>query len=526
MRNLNPIFSQSYGHTLAGMVAMSSKILSLEQLAAVIADLQAAGRTVAHCHGVFDPLHVGHIRHFADARRHGDLLVVTVTPDEFVNKGPHRPVFTDALRAEAIAALSAVDYVAINQFPTAVETIRLLKPNVFVKGSEFRGGKDLTGAIAQEDAAVQSVGGRLDFTDDLVFSASHLVNRHLSVFPPPVVDYLADFAQRYPTAKLLEPLYAASDLKVLVVGETVIDDYRYVEAIGKSSKEPTLVVKALQQERFLGGAAAVANHVAGFAGEVTLHSWLGAENTQADFIFERLKPNVKPQFVYRPNSPTIVKRRFIEQYFFAKLFEVYEINDALPTAEESAELVASLKGQPADYDLVIVVDFGHGMLTPDLVSMLCTESRFLAVNTQANAGNYGYHVASKYPRADYISLAENEMRLESRDRRGDLAPMLQHLAERLNCPRVMVTRGSRGCMGYSAETGIAEVPAFATKVVDRVGAGDAVFAITSLLAAQNVPMELIGFIGNVVGSEAVAVVGNKSSIERTPLCRHIEHLLK
>ncbi len=503
-----------------------AKILPLEQLAAVIAEVQAAGRTVAHCHGVFDPLHVGHIRHFTDARRHGDVLVVTVTPDRFVNKGPHRPVFTEALRAEAIAALSAVDFVAVNQFPTAVETIRLLRPNVFVKGSEFRSGKDLTGAIAEEQAAAESVGGRLDFTDDLVFSASHLVNRHLSVFPPSVVDYLSDFAQRYPTAKVLEPLQTAEKLKVLVVGETIIDDYRYVEAIGKSSKEPTLVVKALNHERFLGGAAAVANHIAGFVGDVTLHSWLGAENTQEDFIRERLKPNVRPQFVYRQNSPTIVKRRFIEQYFFAKLFEVYEINDALPTAEESAELVNSLQGQVADYDLVIVVDFGHGMLTPELVAMVCRDARFLAVNTQANAGNYGYHVASKYPRADYLSLAENEMRLESRDRRGELAPMLQQLAERIQCPRLMVTRGSRGCLGYSQDDGFVEVPAFATKIVDRVGAGDAFLAITSLCAAQNVPMELIGFIGNVVGSEAVAIVGNKSSIERTPLCRHIEHLLK
>ena len=504
---------------------MTSKILTLEQLADVIAEAKAAGQTVAHCHGVFDPLHVGHIRHFTDARRHGDLLVVTVTPDHFVNKGPHRPVFTEALRAEAIAALSAVDFVAVNQYATAVETILQLRPNVFVKGSEFRGGKDLTGAIGQEEAAVKSVGGRLDFTDDLVFSASHLVNRHLSVFPPPVVDYLTDFAKRYPTSKVLEPLQAARDLKVLVVGETIIDEYHYVEAIGKSSKDPTLVVKAMNNERFLGGAAAVANHVAGFADQVTLFSWLGAENTQADFIFGGLKANIHPQFVYRQNSPTIVKRRFVEHYFFAKLFEVYEINDALPSAAESAELVAALKGQVADYDLVIVVDFGHGMLTSELVAMICEEARFCAVNTQANAGNYGYHVASKYPRADYVSLAENEMRLESRDRRGELQPMLQQLAERLNCPRLMVTRGSKGCLGYSPD-GFVEVPAFATKIVDRIGAGDAFLAITSLCAVQNVPLELIGFIGNVVGSEAVAVVGNKSSIDSVQLYRHIEHLLK
>lgn len=504
----------------------ASKIVPLARLAQIIAEQQAAGRSVVHCHGVFDPLHVGHIRHFKDARRFGDLVVVTVTPDRFVNKGPHRPVFTESLRAEAIAALSAVDYVAVNEWPTAVETIRLLKPNVFVKGSEFRSGKDLTGAIGVEAAAVQSVGGRLEFTDELVFSASHLVNRHLSVFPPEVVDYLAGFAARFAASTILDVLQNASPLKVLVIGETIIDDYQYVEAIGKSPKDPTLVAKALHSERFAGGAAAVANHVAGFCERVTLQSWLGDRRSEEAFIRGKLRPNVEPRFLYRTDSPTIVKRRFIEQYFLHKLFEVYEINDAVPLAADSAALVAALQPRLAEFDLVIVADSGHGMLTPEVVELVCRESRFVAISTQVGAGDLGYHVASKYPRADYISLAEQELRLEARDRRGDLRPMLERLAAQLQCPRVVVTRGSRGCLGYSPQEGFVEVPAFATRVVDRIGAGDAFLAITALCAVQQAPLELLAFIGNVVGSEAVATVGNSASIERVPLCRHIEHLLK
>ncbi|HUQ72893.1 MAG TPA: PfkB family carbohydrate kinase [Planctomycetaceae bacterium] len=503
-----------------------SKIVPLERLAQIIQEQQAAGRTVVHCHGVFDPLHVGHIRHFKDARRFGDVVVVTVTPDRFVNKGPHRPVFTESLRAEAIAALSAVDYVGVNEWPTAVETIQRLKPNVFVKGSEFRGGKDLTGAIAVEAAAVNAVGGRMEFTDEIVFSASNLVNRHLSVFPPEVVEYLSDFAARYATPIVLESLQNAAPLKVLVLGETIIDDYQYVEAIGKSPKDPALVVKALHSERFAGGAAAVANHVAGFCRQVTVQSCLGDRNTEEAFVREKLRENVEPRFLYRTDSPTIVKRQFIDQYFFHKLFEVYEINDALPMAADSAALVAALQSRLTEFDLVIVADSGHGMLTREVVDLVCRESRFVAISTQVGAGDLGYHVASKYPRADYVSLAENELRLEARDRRGELKPMLQRLSERLNCPRVVVTRGSRGCLGYSPQEGFVEVPAFATRVVDRLGAGDAFLAITALCAVQKCPLEILGFIGNVVGSQAVAMVGNRSSIEQVSLCRHIEHLLK
>src|SRR6187551_786005 len=129
-----------------------AKILPLEQLAEKIAQLKAQGKTIVHCHGVFDLLHVGHIRHFDHARRLGDVLVLTLTPDRHVNKGPNRPAFPEALRAESIASLNVVDFVAINHWPNAIETIKLLKPDLYVKGSDYRDPeKDVTGGIALEE---------------------------------------------------------------------------------------------------------------------------------------------------------------------------------------------------------------------------------------------------------------------------------------------------------------------------------------------------------------------------------------
>jgi cytidyltransferase-like protein len=110
-----------------------SKILSLEGLAAAIEEHRADGRRVVLCHGIFDLLHPGHIRHFEAARHEGDVLAVTLTPDRYVNKGPGRPVFNERLRLESIAALASVDHVALNRWPTAVETIHLLKPDVYAR---------------------------------------------------------------------------------------------------------------------------------------------------------------------------------------------------------------------------------------------------------------------------------------------------------------------------------------------------------------------------------------------------------
>jgi len=504
-----------------------SKIKEIEELAQIVASLRADNKRIVHCHGTFDLLHIGHIRHLEQATKLGDVLVVTVTPDRYVNKGPHRPAFSENLRAEAIAALECVDYVAINKSPLAMETVQLLRPDFHVKGSEYRKTEeDLTGGIALEEATVRSVGGQLAFTDDITFSSSQLTDRQLPAFPPEVSGYLTGFAARYSANDVLRYLEGARALKVLVVGEAIVDEYQYCEAIGKSSKEPTLVVKADSTEKFAGGILAVANHVANFCDHVGMVTFLGTENPQEAFIEEKLNSKIERFFLYKKDSPTIVKRRFVDSYFFTKFLEVYEINDERLNEADNRQLCAVLRDQLPRHDVVIVVDFGHGMLSREAIDVLCSQARFLALNVQANAGNMGYHTVSAYARANYISVAENEIRLEARDRRGNLRPMVLNVSEKLGCGRVSVTRGKYGCLCYSADEGFFEVPAFAGQVVDRIGAGDAFLSLTALCVAQNAPTEVVGFIGNAVGAQAVATVGHRKSIERVRLSRQIESLLK
>lgn len=504
-----------------------SKVKNIEVLSGLLASIRAEGKKIVHCHGVFDLLHIGHIRHLERAKAMGDVLMVTVTPDRYVNKGPHRPAFNENLRAEAIAALDCVDYVAINKWPTAVETIQLLRPDFYVKGCEYKEAeKDRTGGIALEESAIKSVGGQIAFTDDATFSSSGLINRHLQVFSKEVSDYLTDFTRRYSLDEVLRFLENARALKVLVIGEAIIDEYQYCEAIGKSSKEPMLAVKYLSTEKFAGGILAVANHVANFSDHVSLVTFLGTKDSQEEFINEKLNPNIEKIFLYRKDSPTIVKRRFIENYFFTKLLEVYEMNDWALEKSDDAKLCTALGERVSNYDAVIVVDFGHSMVTREAIDILCKKARFLTVNAQSNAGNRGYHTISRYPRADYVCMAENEIRLEARDRHGDLNEMVLDISRKLACKRIVVTRGNQGCLCYGEEEGFFEIPAFAGQVIDRMGAGDAFISLTALCVAQKSPMEVVGFIGNAVGAQAVATVGHRKPIERVPLFKQIESLLK
>ena len=505
----------------------SAKQMPLEKLAEQVAGLKQKKKRLIHCHGVFDLLHVGHIKHLESAKKLGDVLIVTLTPDRFVNKGPGRPVFNENLRAEAIAALACVDYVAINQWPTAIETIKLLKPDVYVKGVEYKdAAKDITGKITDEELAVREAGGRLEFTEDITFSSSHLINRHASVFSESVREYLSAFARLHNKADVLAYLERARNLKVLVVGETIIDEYQYCTAIGKSSKEPTLVVKSLSTEKFAGGILAVANHVANFSDHVTMLTVLGDLHPQEEFVRSHVNDKIHRLLLRRKDAPTIVKRRLIEQYFFTKMIEVYEINDVDLDDEDNRRFCDSLAKEISSHDLVVVVDYGHGLLSRDAINILCEKSKFLAVNAQANAGNLGYHTISMYPRANYVTITESEIRLEARSRRGELKKMVEEVAGKLACDRFVVTRGSNGCLCYDKKTGFVEVPAFAGKVVDRIGAGDAFLSITALCAMQQAPMDVIGFIGNAAGAQAVATVGNKEPIGRVALLKQIETLLK
>ena len=159
------------------------KILELEDVARRLEAPRRAGQTIVHCHGCFDLMHIGHIRHLQAARAMGGLLVVTVTADDYVDKGQGRPAFTERVRAESLAALECVDFVAINPWPTALEAIRLLRPDCYVKG---QGAEDPAGRSARlrlEIAMVRAMGGDVRFTHEAIFSSTVLLNAHFRLPP-------------------------------------------------------------------------------------------------------------------------------------------------------------------------------------------------------------------------------------------------------------------------------------------------------------------------------------------------------
>lgn len=508
----------------------SRKIISIDDLSLKLGYLRMGNNKIILCHGVFDIVHPGHIEHFRAAKALGHKLVVTITPDRFVNKGPGRPAFPEALRAEAVAECESVDFVAINQWPTAVETIKKLKPHIYVKGKEYANSdNDETRGITLEKKAIESVGGAIHFTDEITFSSSSLLNERFGIYPEPAQEFLREFRKQYSAESIIRRLKTLSDLRVLVIGETILDEYVFVAPIGKPPKGNHIAVRLLNNEIHAGGILACANHLANFCGSVDLLTAVGDDGDDK-LIRSRLHSNVNPRFL-RTSAPTIVKTRFVDSAFLSKLFETYRIDDrSSPYLEEQlfAQLI-ELFSRPSSYDLILVLDYGHGMFTPHIIDLICNRRpAFLAVNAQTNTANMGFNFITKYPAANYFCLDDRELRLAFHDNFSDIKDLILKLAERVALPGgISVTRGHLGVTSYSLEKReLYEAPVLSQKVVDTTGAGDAFFAITAPCVAKGFPMELVAFIGNAVGALAVGILGNRSSVEAVPLFKFITALLK
>ena len=504
----------------------NSKIVSLDDLAVVINKIKAQGKTVAQCHGCFDLLHLGHIKHFEAAKKAADFLIVTITPDRFVNKGPGRPVFTEDLRMEAIAALQAVDYIALNKWETAIETIKLLKPTFYVKGQDYKDrDKDLTKNIYLEEEAAKSVGGEIYFTEEIMFSSSSLINTHFSPLNERVQDYIKDLKKKFSSEKVLSYIEDLKKLKVLVIGDTIIDEYHYCRPLGKSSKSPTISSMFLSGESYAGGVLAVANHLEQYAGNVELITVLGEQQNQLDIIENNLSKGIDRKFFYRNDSPTNTKRRYIDTFLNNKLFEVTFMNDKFIDDKLEKEIINHLKTRVNDFDFILVTDFGHGFISSGIQKYLESTGKFVSVNAQTNSNNYGFNYITKYKNVSYISIDEKELRLPFGDNYGEINDLIKKLNEITSCNNITITLGQQGSLYYH-NGNFYNAPVFTSSVKDSVGAGDALLAITALLVYQNTPPELIPFIGNCMGNLAVGIIGNEHPVYKKDLTKFINHFMK
>jgi bifunctional ADP-heptose synthase (sugar kinase/adenylyltransferase) len=272
-------------------------------------------------------------------------------------------VFTEHLRAEMVASLEAVDYVGISPNPGAEHVIETIKPSVYLKGSEYSVEEnDVTGRIVTERTLVERFGGTVLYTEDITFSSSNLGNRILHLYPKEAQEYLNRLRERLSYDDLLSRINAVRDKRCLIIGDTILDEYIYVDSLSKPSKENILSTLYREREIFCGGVLATANMVAQFCDHVDVVTLLGRSESQEEFIRGSLDKTINLVPFYREGARTTVKSRLVDSGYFKKLMEIaYLTDEPLPDARQN-ELNSWIEERLNDYDVVIVNDFGHGMI--------------------------------------------------------------------------------------------------------------------------------------------------------------------
>ena len=491
-----------------------------------INESRSPDKKVVLCHGVFDLLHPGHIAHLIEAKNLGDVLVVTVTDDQHVNKGPTRPVQSAPARAIILAALKMVDYVAISEFPNALEVINLVKPDIYVKGPDYAlASTDITGNILKERLAVESYGGKIHFTSAPSISSSKLINDAGLGIPKNASNYLNEFRKLYSVTEIQKIITDFTKLKVLVIGEAIIDEYLTCEALGKSSKDPVLAFREISLERQIGGSLAIANHCANLGAQVTILTKIGNSEQDSDLVKSKLNSTITPRIVVSQHDPTIIKRRYVDSLTQFRVFETYIMAENQNDNVELDKQINEYRNIYKDFDLVMICDYGHGFMAPKFIETIVKSSAKLSINTQSNAGNKGLNSISKYARVDFLSLNGSEVGVELRKHNSKMDNLLPNLLSKTGAKRVIVTEGSKG-LSAAESTQVCRAPALAGKVVDRVGAGDAVFATASLLFALDVNLEITCFLSNLSGAISISDLGNRKSVDSVHLTKFALSLLK
>jgi rfaE bifunctional protein kinase chain/domain len=509
-----------------GTAETSGKIIPLNELVERVERLHLEGKTVVQSHGVFDIIHPGIVQHLQAAKEQGDVLVVTIIRDRAVRRGPGRPIFPESLRAGNVAALGMVDLVTLVDDSPPYQCVREIKPDLFAKGQTYMDrDREIHRKIFEEERELYFGATRLLETQGISFSASSIINNFLDIYPEETKSFLGRFKEGHSFDEIRRMIDEARRLKVLLVGDGIVDEYHYCASMGVSAKSPLVVNRYLSHEVFAGGAFAIANHLAGICDEVHLVSLLGGADSREEFVRATLKPNVRPTFYSRPDGPTVIKKRYLNQYLNQKLFEINFLNDQYIGGELEERIAAELAALVPGYDLVLVSDFGHGFITRRIIDTIQGVARKLAVNTQTNGANSGYNMITKYRKPYLVCLDETELRLAAQDKFADIETVARRMYAKVGVENLIVTLGKRGSLALS-RTEAVRTPIFSSKVVDTVGAGDAYFSFTAPCLAMGHPLDLVGFIGNAVGALAVQIVGNRKPVEKHELLEFIHGLLK
>ncbi len=497
------------------------KICPLPLLAKLAKQARTKHRAIVLCHGCFDIVHPGHLRYLQFAKSQGDLLVVSLTGDDAIEKSDGtRPYIPQELRAENLAAFEFVDHVVIVDGPTAEPVIQALQPNVYIKGKEYEQSSDPR--FLAEKQLIESYNGRVIYcSGEVVFSSTDLLNRFGQTLETGGVNNnqrLATWSKRWGVqqpflSRLLRQGFA--NKRVAVIGDAICDHYVFCDPAHVASEAPVLSVRPLEESTYLGGAAIVAAHLQAMGANPHLITSIGWDQASRDLI-DRLNHRHIPHTTFPIRRQLPIKRRYLVET--QKLLKVDQATPQPLDTNTEKKLLACLADLRDRLDAVIFTDFGCGTVTASLLEQAIPMLR-PHVNTIVGDISGPQLSLLACREIDLLTPSERELRSVVGDFEQSLPTVAIALMKKLRLANLAVTMGHHGCVlfrpredqpdrWFNARLRSQYLPRFAPHAADPMGAGDAFLAAATLALASDATLEQAGFVASAAAAIAVSKIGN------------------
>ncbi|MGH7353310.1 MAG: PfkB family carbohydrate kinase [Candidatus Rokuibacteriota bacterium] len=482
------------------------KIKTLDELAAAIGP-RPRQKTVIMCHGMFDIVHPGHLRHLMYAKEKADILVASLTADEHATKANLRPYVPQELRAANLAALEIVDYVIIDPHPTPIPHLKRLQPDYFAKGYEYFA-EGIPPRTQEEIEALEGYGGEVVFTPgDIVYSSSALIE---SAPPKLLVEKMLALmeSEGIQFDDLRRALDKASGARVHVLGDTIVDSYSYCSLLGATAKSPTFSVKHDRTDVFAGGAAIVSKHVKGAGADVSYSTVLGDDELKDLVLRDLDAAGISCQPFIDRTRPTTHKERFIADGH--KLLQVDRVDNRPVSDRALAFLEERLRA--SDAEIVIFSDFRHGIFNRQTIARLQQAlPRGVMKVADSQVSNRWGNILD-FVDFDLLTPNEREARFALADQDSVIRPLALELFRRARCTYLILKLGERGLLGYRTPGPMPRefftVDSFVERLADPIGAGDALLAYAALALLTTGNIVIASILGSVSAAVACERQGN------------------
>ncbi len=481
---------------------------------------------VGLAHGVFDILHIGHIEYFRKAKTLCNKLLVSVTEDKFVNKGPNRPAFSTSERVRMLNSIKYIDQVIVSKNFSAVKIINQLKPDIYFKGKDYKNLiKNPNRNLKLEINAVKKNKGKFFIIDTKLKSSSKILNENFNYLDKEVINFLKKINKQNFGEKLKEYLFKISNKKILIIGEPIIDIHCNVNVLGKSQKSNVVSTNFVKNEEFGGGSILAANFMREFFEKVDLLAFINSDNIKLFNKFLNKKINLKK--ISSETERIIKKKRFVDEYSKNKLFQINH-NEKYKLSDKNENLYFNkLKKIIKNYDELVIFDYGYGYMFDKNLRLFKKYPNKININCQTNSSNFGFNLISKYYNGNIASVDEVEFRLCVKNKNEPILSLIKKNKEIINRFKIfIITMGIKGCY-IVHKNKVFYIPTVFKNTFDTTGCGDIFFSTFVFFnSLKKFGIYELGLLSHIAAGMHANYQGNKNLINKNNLFQIIQAVVK